>query len=108
MMPFFGFVQIEWLAPLPLEVTASKAKSALEFAALHPTRTVSRIVSAGRPRKKSARLSSKIKSIASIKFAFVFSIVSPCPFAPGTSGQIAQYPPSGAGSMIAVNSDFIW
>jgi hypothetical protein len=35
-------------------------------------------------------------------------MVSPCPLAPGTSGQIAQYPPSGAGSMIAVNSPFIF
>ena len=35
------------------------------------------------------------------------SIVSPCPLAPGTSGQIAQKPPSGAGSIIAVNSAFI-
>jgi hypothetical protein len=27
--------------------------------------------------------------------------------APGTSGQTAQKPPSGAGSIMAVNSDFI-
>ena len=31
----------------------------------------------------------------------------PCPFAPETSGQMAHYPPSGAGLIIAVNSHFI-
>jgi hypothetical protein len=31
----------------------------------------------------------------------------PCPFAPGTSGAIAQWAPSGASSMIAINSPFI-
>ncbi|KKT74310.1 MAG: hypothetical protein UW70_C0059G0011, partial [Candidatus Peregrinibacteria bacterium GW2011_GWA2_44_7] len=35
----------------------------------------------------------KINSMASRKFVLASSIVSPCPLAPGTSGQMAQNPP---------------
>lgn len=44
--------------------------------------------------------------MAAFRLSFVSSIVSPWPLAPGTSGQIAQKPPLGAGSMMAVNSAF--
>jgi len=51
--------------------------------------------------------SSKISSIASRRLFFASSTVSPWPLAPGISGHIAQYPPSGADSIIAASSDFI-
>lgn len=95
------------IASLPLQKTASNSESAFQVSAVHPTRIFSCIASSGRPRKISPRRSSRISSMASMRFCFVSLIVSPCPFAPGTSGQIAQYPPSGALSMIAVNSAFM-
>jgi len=65
------------------------------------------MASLGNPRRTSSSRSSSMRRMASPKLAFASSIVSPCPFAPDTSGQIAQYPPSGASSIIAVNSPFM-
>lgn len=93
-------------SPFTLEEAACDTKFSLQIPPLHPTNIFSRMVSSGRPRRKSARRSSNINSIASIRLCFVSSTVSPCPLAPGTSGQTAQKPPSGADSIMAVNSDF--
>lgn len=92
---------------LSFEKTPCNAKLAFQIPAFQPTRIFSVIASSGRPRIISPRRSSSINFTASIKFALASSTVSPWPLAPGTSGQMAQYPPSGAGSMMAVNSAFI-
>ncbi len=89
------------------QIAPGYPKFAFQISALHAISTFSRIASSGNPRRMSSLRSSKISSMASLKFSFASSIVSPCPFAPGISGHIAQYPPSGAGSIIAVNSAFI-
>jgi len=45
--------------------------------------------------------------MAACRSVLASSMVSPWPFAPGISTQIAQKPPSGAGSITAVSSPFI-
>jgi hypothetical protein len=75
-----------------------------QVSSFHSRATVSRIASAGTPRKPSSRRSCRIKAMASRRFCRHSSTVSPCPLAPGISGQYAQYPPSDARSITAVNS----
>ena len=75
-----------------------------QVSSFHSRATVSRIASAGTPRKPSSRRSCRIRAMASRRFCRHSSTVSPCPLAPGISGQYAQYPPSDACSITAVNS----
>jgi len=91
----------------PLQVAACGPQAAFQVLPLHSLTPLSWMASSGSPRRISALRSSRIDSIASFKSSLACSTVSPCPLAPGTSGQMAQKPPSGAASMIAVNSAFI-
>ena len=74
-------------AALTFQKTTVAAQMPQEFFSFHPTATSSRVASAGRPRRASSRLSSRIRSIASDRFFRQSSLVWPCPFAPGISGQ---------------------
>ena len=81
------------LSPQPslsLEKTSCNPEATLQFPAFHPTRILPWMASSGRPRVISALRSSSNNWMASIRFCFVSSIVSPWPLAPGISGQIAQ------------------
>src|ERR1039457_7003470 len=71
--------------------------------ALHPTTTSSCLASGGRARRDSSRLYSRIRAIASRRFARHSSRVLPCPLAPGTSAQYPTYHEPSC-STIAVNS----
>src|ERR1041384_501866 len=71
--------------------------------AFHCTMTISRIASGGAARNASSRRSSRMSAMASIRFCRHSSMVCPCPFAPGTSGQVAMYQ-SPSCSINAVNS----
>jgi len=92
---------------LALEVAPCMAQALLQLAALHHTAMVRSVASSGSPRRASSRRSSRISLIASRRLSAASSFVSPCPLAPGISGQTAQKPPSGADSIIAVNSPLI-
>lgn len=70
---------------------------------LHPTTRSSCLASGGSARSDSSRLCSRIKAIASRRFARHSSRVFPCPLAPGTSAQYAMYHGPSC-STIAVNS----
>jgi hypothetical protein len=82
-----------WVCPqrvrtsFALKVATVPPKMLEQRAPFHLTVTVSRIASGGTPRSASSRRSSRISSIASAKFSRASSLVRPCPFAPGISGQ---------------------
>lgn len=50
-------------------------------------------------------LKNQFDSVTQVGFGFLYCLT--LPITPGTFGQIAQKPPSGAASIIAVNSAFI-
>ena len=72
---------------LPPQYTAVPAKMPEQSLALHPTTTSSCLASAGRARRDSSRLCSRIRAMAWRRFARHSSGVLPCPLAPGTSAQ---------------------
>ncbi len=79
----------------------------IQIAAFHPICSGMRIASGGSPRLISASRSSSRSSTAACRFCLASSMDSPCPLAPGISRQIAQKPPSGAGSITVVSSPFM-
>jgi hypothetical protein len=91
------------LAALPPQYATMPAGMPEQPLALHPTTTNSCLASGGRARKDSSRLCSRIKAIASRRFARHSSRVLPCPLAPGTSAQYPTYQGPSC-STIAVNS----
>jgi hypothetical protein len=72
---------------LPPQYAAVPAKMPEQSLALHPTTTSSCLASAGRARRDSSRLCSRIRAMAWRRFARHSSRVLPCPLAPGTSAQ---------------------
>jgi hypothetical protein len=92
---------------LTFKIAPGAAQAFLEKTSFHAIVKDCRTASAGRLRRQSSRRSSISSLIAARRFSVASSIVSPCPLAPGNSGQTAQYPPSGADSIMAVTSPFI-
>ena len=86
MAPVAGLVHKACEPPLPLQMTAVPPEVPQQVSSLHPTTTVSRTASRGRPRRPSRRRSSRIRAIASAKLSRASALVRPCPFAPGISG----------------------
>jgi len=84
---------VRWIHPkrmgssFSFEVATVPTQMPQEDLPLHQIATTSRIASSGNPRMASSRRSSSSSEIAAAKLALHSSIVLPCPFAPGTSGQ---------------------
>jgi hypothetical protein len=75
------------LTTLAFKIAAVLAQVMEQGAFFDLTVTVSSSASGGSPRRASCRLSSRMRAIASARLARASSLVSPCPFAPGISGQ---------------------
>src|ERR1035437_868752 len=88
---------------LPPQYATMPAEMPEQSLDLHPTTTSSCLASGGSARKDSSRLLSRIRAIASRRFARHSSRVLPCPLAPGTSAQYPTYHEPSC-STIAVNS----
>ena len=72
---------------IPPQYAAMPAEVPERSLALHPTTTSSCLASAGRARRDSSRLCSRIRAMAWRRFARYSSRVLACPLAPGTSAQ---------------------